>query len=654
MMYKNLFERKYIGDMSIKNSVYMTAMTTGFAGKDGQPTEQLLRYYEERAKGGVGMIVTEIFKVNNDHGVSLGNQLYALDFNNIPALAQMTARVHKYGTRIVAQLNHGGANNDPALNGGRIVAPSAVASAAGIMPEPLTLDQIEELKQQFIMTAAMCKAADFDGVELHCAHGYLLCSFLSAGTNQRTDQYGGSLENRCRLPIEILQGIKAVCGPDFPVLVRFSVDEYDPSHAESIKLDEGVEIAKMLEAAGADALDVSCGNYFTPYGENMEPYSYAQGWRKGNTLAVKKAVNIPVLGMNTIKEPEFAEQLLEEGVCDMVGVGRGHIADPEWCKKAYEGRSDEIRKCLGCMYCFESLLSIGYARCSCNPRMGREASLTEPPVKDGKGRKIAVVGGGAAGLQVASLLASRDFDVTLFEASDKLGGALNLAGVTAPYKDKILKLRDTLILEAEKSGVKFKMNTKGTVENVAEITPEAVFLATGALPVKPALSGLDRENVVMAEDVIKGKAHPKGKVAVIGSGLTGLETAELISSTGDAEKIWLVDMLPQLGAGIYPAVFVDVLRHISADTEQMPGHKLEGVYDDGVHLTKCDTGEEVVVQADSVVLSLGLKTDRKTVKAFEDAFNRVVVLGEANKAPGRIAVSISDAYINAYGFEPIA
>jgi len=221
-MYSRLFERGRIGTLTLKNRAVMTSMTTGYAGLDGAPTEQLCQYYEERAKGGVGLIVTEIFKVSLVHGVAFPRQLYALNPMNIQPLAQMVARVHQYGTKIFAQLHHGGSTNDPALNNGRIVAPSAVPNVSGIMPDPLTLEEIEELKGQFIASAVAAKAADFDGVEIHGAHGYLLCEFLSAAFNKREDQYGGSVENRCRLICEIIQGIKAACGRNFPVGVRFS------------------------------------------------------------------------------------------------------------------------------------------------------------------------------------------------------------------------------------------------------------------------------------------------------------------------------------------------------------------------------------------------------------------------------------------------
>lgn len=652
---EKLFQHGFIGNCKIKNRVYMTAMTTGFAGLDGLPTPQITDYYEERAKGGVGLIISEIFCINQVHGRSFPRQFSINDPANIIAFEQMTARIHRHDTKIFAQLHHGGSTNDPRLNGGHIKSAGDIPNAIQVKPEPLTLEEIEELKQQFVTSAIHCKLAHFDGVQIHCAHGYLLNQFLSSSSNNRTDQYGGSLENRCRLPMEIIRAIKAACGKDFPVTARISADEYDPFHPDSIHLEEGIEIAKYLEAAGADAIDVSCGNYFSPTAPNLEPYSFAQGWRKGNTKAIKDAVKIPVMGMNTIKEPAFAETLLEDGICDFVGVGRGHLADPEWVRKAATDRCGEIRKCIGCMYCFESLMTVGYVRCSVNPRLGLENAFHNAPEHNGNGRKIAVVGGGPAGMQAASLLGQRGFDVTLFEKESELGGALRLAGATAPYKDKILKLRDTMAHEVEHSGVTVSLNTTASPEQIAALNPEAVFLAAGAIPLHPALPGLDRSNVLMANDVIEEKGSPSGRIAIIGSGLTGLETGELLCHKGCVEQLYMVDMQPQIGTGIYPFVLGDVLAQMNGyPVELLPGHKLDHVDDNGVHLIKTADNSSVTLPVDYVVLAMGLKPDSDVVSAYEKRFDRVVVLGENHAAPGRIATSIHDAYIAAYSFDPEA
>ncbi len=651
---EKLFEKGYIGSCQIKNRVVMTAMTTGYAGQDGKPTEQLVRYYEARAKGGVGLIVTEIFRLNNEHGVAFPRQMYALDPNNIPSLAQMTARVHQYGTKVFAQLHHGGSTNMPVLNK-RIVAPSPIPNVTGIMPEEMTIEDINELKQQFVQSAVACKAADFDGVELHGAHGYLLCEFLSPASNQRTDQYGGSVENRCRIITELIQEIKAVCGKDFPVAVRFSALEFDPDHPLSLKIEDGVEIAKVLEKAGADALDVSCGNYFTKYGENEEPYSYAQGWRKENTRKVKEAVSIPVIGVNTIKTPEFAETLLEDGICDFIGLGRGSIADPEWVRKAQTGRSNEIYKCIGCIYCFESLMNVGYVRCSVNPRAGKEAVFHEELMKNGNGRKVAVVGGGPAGMMAANILGQRGFDVTLFEKDGELGGDLLLAGATAPYKEKLIWIRNTLQARLEKTNVKVVLHCEATSEIVRQYNPEAVFVAVGGQPFIPNPAYLEKENVSLAEEVIRKEKDVQGNVVIIGAGLTGLETAEMLFREGKAEKITIADMVPQIGQGMYPSVFIDVMKEMAGKPlELLPGHMLKDIEGNKVMLTKCEDNSEVVLEADHIILSLGLKPKKDLVKAFEKEFNRVIPLGEARRTPGRVAASMEDGYVMARGFDPEA
>ncbi len=648
-----LLESGYLGSCKIRNRVVMTSMTTGYAGLDGAPTEQLRRYYEERAKGGVGLIVTEIFRINNDHGVAFPRQLYALNPMNVQPLAQMTAAVHQYGTKIFAQIHHGGSTNAPEMNNGRIVAPSAVPNVSGIMPDPMTLEEIEEFKQQCIQTAALCKAADFDGVEIHGAHGYLLCEFLSPAFNKREDQYGGSVENRCRLIVEIIQGIKAVCGRDFPVGVRFSCDEHDPFHEDSLKLSDGIEIAKELEKGGADFLDVSNGNYFCPHSENEEPYSYAQGCREPETRAVKEAVSIPVIGVSNIKEPAVAEDLLEKGVCDFVGVGRQSIADPEWVKKAAAGKNEEIYHCIGCLYCFESLLSVGYVRCSVNPKAGREGVLREAPEKNGNGRKVAVVGGGVAGMEAAAVLGQRGFDVALYEKDAKLGGEVNLASATAPYKDKVGWLVTTLEKEMEKAGVTVHLNCCATPEIVKAGNPEAVILAAGGKPIVPPLPGVDKANVCLASDIISDQKKITGRTVIVGGGLTGLETAEKLFRENPDMDITVVDMLPKIGMTMYPAIFDDVTKQMADNNLTLrSGAMLKEVLDNGICVQNTESGETELIEAENVILALGTRTDRTVTEAFEKEFDRVIPVGQANKNPGRIATSMLDGYLAARGYEP--
>lgn len=648
-MYKKLFEHGYIGNCRIKNRVVMPAMTTIFAGQDNLPTEEMMLFYEERAKGGCGLIITECFGVEPKHGVLVPCELRANPLGTI-VYERMLARVHKYGAKMFAQINHGGLNLSPDFNNGYIVAPSDIPGLSGIIPHPLTIEEIEEIKNGFITTAFLCKLAGFDGVEIHAAHGYLLSEFLSGYFNRRDDQYGGSPENRARLLIEILCGIKAACGKDFPVCVRLNASEYDDEHENSFKLPEAVEVAKMLEANGADAINVSCSNYFTNE-TACEPYSFEQGWRKNDAATIRKAVGIPVIGTNTIKDPEFADELLVEGVSDFVAVGRAQIADPEWCLKAREGRSYEIRRCLSCCYCLESEGIVAHARCSVNPRMGKSVAFSEPPRKNGNGRRVAVVGGGPAGIEASIILGQRGFDVTLFDKGSQLGGSMNLADKTMPYKDKLTKLTRVLIGEVERAGVHVRLNTEATPELVKELEPEAVFLAGGAEPFIPQIPGIDRENVVLANDYITGKREVSGRVVLVGGGLTGLETAEMLTHSGKVTELTIADMLPEIGMGVFNVMMRDIEHHLDSPTK-LPGHMLSAVTERGAVFTKTSDQSSVEVEADYVVLALGLKKRDDVLRAFDACFNNVITLGENRRAPGRIAEAISDGFEAAYCFEP--
>lgn len=648
-MYKELFKHGYIGNCRIKNRVVMPAMTTIFGGSDNLPTEEMMLFYEERAKGGCGLIITECFGVEPKHGVLVPKELRANPMETI-VYETMLARVHRYGTKMFAQINHGGVNLSPDFNNGYIVGPSDVPGLSGIVPHPLTLEEITEIKNGFITTAFLCKLAGFDGVEIHAAHGYLLSSFLSGYFNRREDQYGGSLENRARLLIEILTGIKAACGRDFPVSVRLNASEYDDMHENTFKLPEAVEVAKMLEANGADAINVSCSNYFSNE-TACEPYSFEQGWRKNDAYTIRQAVSIPVIGTNTIKDPEFAEQLLEEGVSDFVAVGRAQIADPEWCRKAREGRDREIRRCLSCCYCLESEGIVAHARCSINPKVGKAVAYREPPEKNGGGRRVAVVGGGPAGMEAAVVLGQRGFDVTLYDENSELGGSMNLADKTMPYKDKLTKFKNVLEAEVERAGVHVRLNTVATVDVLKALDPVAVFLAGGAAPFIPQVPGIDSEKVVQVNDYITGKRKVSGNVVLVGGGLTGLEAAEMLTHSGKVTALTIADMLPEIGMGVFNVMLRDIEHHLDNPTK-LPGHMLSEVTADGAVFTKTDDQSRVEIAADYIVLAAGLRKRDDVIELFDKNFENVITIGENRRAPGRIAEAISDGFEAAYGFNP--
>ena len=646
-MYKKLFEKGQIGSVRIKNRTVMTSATLGYAHTNGEASDTLIRHYEERAKGGVGLIMTEIFRVNDEHGKALTRQVSLADPGSIKTLSEMTAAVHKYGTKIFAQLHHGGNQNSPLLNNGMVYSSSDVPAFGGAVPVPLTTEQTEELTAQFIRAAVLSKTAGFDGVLLHGAHGYLIAQFMTPYFNKRTDKYGGSFENRMRFPADIIRGIKAACGKDFAVGIRINGDDLVSDKLEgTLELKDGVMIAKAMQDAGADVIDVSVGAYFTS-NYAIEPYSYKEGWRKHITKAVKDAVDVPVIGTNTIKTPEFAEQMLREGVCDYAGLGRSQLSDPEWTKKAHEGREDEIRKCIGCLFCFESLFISGSSGCSVNPMLGREA-LFDNVEKNGRGRPVAVIGGGPAGLQAAITLAERGYDVTLFEKSEKLGGMLNTADKVAEYKNKITRLTQTLILQAELAGVKFRLGEEAVPGSVAALNPEGVFIAAGSLPVTPKVPGIENENVHYAADILDGKVKITGSAVIIGSGLTGLETAEKLQDMN--VSVTVADMADEIGPQIYPMIKMDIMeRLMQKELQTYPGHMLTAVTDAGVKVTELKTGEEKEIAADSVVIAAGTRPNTDLLKAFDDVFERVLVIGDADRT-AKIYEALSGGLISAAGF----
>ncbi len=645
MKYQKLFEEGHIGTLTLKNRGVMMPMATDMADKDGLVTPRQIRYYQERARGGIGMIINEYTGVDDVDSIpSIHNLRIARDYH-ISELEQLTDAVHLYDCKIICQIHHGGATSNPAFTGRDNLAPSAVPIADGRpVPQEMTIEDIRRVQQKFVDAAVRAKKAGYDGVELHGAHGYLIAQFFSKYYNRRNDEYGGPVENRCRFLAEIIAGIRAKLGR-FPILVRMCGDEMTPVEG-FLSLEEGIEIAKYLESCGIDAINISNGS--ARNGDaNCEPFSYQPGWKKHVAKAYKEALHIPVIATNTIKDPDFAEQLLEEGVCDFVGLGRSQLADPDFMKKAKEGRSDEIRRCIGCLYCRERVLGNGLPiRCAINARAAREIEF-DHLLHDGQGRRAVVVGGGPAGMEAARVLALRGFQVTLFEKEETLGGSLNIAD-KPNLKDKITRLTETMQTQLEKLGVEFRLGEAATPENVRALEPEGVIIACGARPVIPSLPGIDGEQVCTAESVLTGETIPTGRTVVVGSGLTGLETAELLLSQG--LDVSIVEMAPQLGPGIFPAIRNDELsRILPRGAGIYTGCRLTSICPGCVNVERITDGTSLSIEADSVVLALGVRPDNATAKSFTEAFPKTRIIGDARQA-GRIATAIREGYEAAYTF----
>ncbi len=682
MEYKTLFSPIKIGNVEIKNRICMAPMLMDFGQFDGRTTEQLMNYYEERAKGGTGLIITEITRVNDVTGGGAFAQLGMSHDYQIEGMKELADRIHSHGSKIFVQLHHPGRQNMGLLIGTlplsiacdkafpffkdvlykvvpagkvlmkhhivpRVVAPSKCENSyfSDGNNRALTKKEIKGLIEDFINAAVRVKKSGCDGVQLHASHGYLLQQFLSPNTNKRTDEYGGSLENRMRFILEIISGIREKCGKDFPIIVRLTVDECYAmigKEGKGYDLQEGVLMAKRLEEAGVDAIDVSSASY-DAFNYWLEPVSFQCGWRKYMAQAVKNAVKIPVIAANLIRSPEQAEEQLSSGVQDMISLGRPHIADPFWAKKAERGHPEDIKRCICCLYCIESMQNNAYVGdhgyCAVNPFVGSEDYELK---KDGNGRKVLVVGAGPAGLTAAELLAKRGFSVTLAEKSEKLGGQVDLA-VKPPHKDKLFWCIEDLLTSCKKSGVDIRMNTEVTKDLVNELKPYAVICATGANAVKPKfIKGYDRNNVFTTTEILDKSVTLENKnVAVIGSGMTGLETAELLTLTGN--KVTVVEMADEIAPGVWHQHVNDVLPRLNEkNTQFITSSKLTEIKENSIVVEKKNS-EKSEIQADFTVLSLGAKSDNALYnELIADGINAYII-GDGEKV-GRIADATMSAF----------
>ena len=645
MTYVKLFEPGKIGGLELKNRIVMPAMGCSLAEVTGEPGPRMIRYYADRAKGGAGLIITEITRVDDETGVGTPNQLSVTNTHVIGQLSRLVEAVHTYGTKLFVQLHHPGNQTPSRLIGGRqpVSASDVTCQVIGEQPRALTTEEVEAMVKKFVTGAVIAQKAGVDGVEIHAAHGYLVSQFLSPYTNKRTDKYGGSFEARLRFITEIIMGIKAYCGAKFPISVRMNGDDFLPG---GLTLEDSVKIAVYLEKLGVACINVSCGMYDSG-STIIEPSYFAEGWKKHLSTAIKNAVSIPVIAVDNIKHPSVAEQLLEEGASDYIGIARGFLADANWGVKAKKGEDLYIRKCLGCMECFRILndgLPLG---CTLNPILGREFEYGEDKmVRNGNGTKVAVIGGGPAGMQAALVLAKRGFNTVLFEASDKLGGTVNLAALP-PNKTMLAEFVETQKAEIEKAGVEVRLNTKADLEALKEAGVKAVFLATGGKAVRPGLPGI--EKAVTAEDVLAGKAEAKGDLVVVGGGVTGLETAELL---GKDHKVTVVEMLNKIGGNLYPSVTMHLAQEIMKQGGTIAkGTALVSVEDNGVNVRDTKTEEEKFIPADTVILAMGVRSERANIEELCEEFgDNVVLVGDAEK-PGQIYDALHSAYNKAFVFE---
>ncbi len=644
MSYVRLSQPGKIGNLEIKNRVVMPAMGCSLAESTGEAGQRMIKYYADRARGGVGLIITEITRVDDETGVGTPNQLSVTNAHVVGQLSRLAEAVHAYGTKIFVQLHHPGNQTPSRLIGGKqpVSASDVTCNVIGEQPRALSTEEVEAMVKKFVTGAVIAQKSGIDGVEIHAAHGYLVSQFLSPHTNKRTDKYGGSFEGRMRFITEIIMGIKAYCGPKFPISVRMNGNDY---LEDGISEEDAIAQAKYLEALGISCLNVSCGTYDSG-ATIIEPSYFAEGWKRHLGANIKKAVNIPVIAVANIKHPQFAEEFLED--VDFVGIARGHLADPDFVNKALAGKEKCIRKCLGCMECFRILndgLPLG---CTLNPILGREFEWgDEKLVKNGAGRTVAVIGGGPAGMEAALTMAKRGFRTVLFEAEDRLGGTANLAAIP-PNKEMINEFVETMSEQIKAAGVEVKLNTPATPDEVKAIKAEAVFMAAGGKAVRPLIEGIDR--AVTAEDVLAGKAGVKGEnVVIVGGGVTGLETAEYL---GKDHKVTVVEMLDKVGGNLYPSVTMHLAQEIMKTGGTIAkGKVLMSVGKDSVTVKDAHSNEESAIPADTVVLAMGVRSVRPEYEELKKEYGEKLILVGDSDRPGQIYDALHSGHDRAFVYD---
>lgn len=609
--FKKLFEPVKIGKMELKNRVVMTPMGTGYYSIDGYITERAINYFEERARGGVGLITPTAWVGNTAFAVP-GNALMH-DDRLIPSYKKLVDAIHRHGTKIHLQLNHAGKNVVPEYAGVRPASPSGIRSGmTGLETRELTVEEIEMIIEMFASAARRTKEAGFDGVEFMCSTGYLIASFLSSAVNKRKDKYGGDAVGRTTFLMEIIRRTQEECGDDFPITCRMSVIDGMPG-GNSVE-DSQVQALK-LEEAGADAIQAWAGWHEarTPW----MPMEVPRGAWVYLAEALKKVVKIPVMAVGRINNPELAEKILEEGKADLICMGRPLLADPELVKKAAEGRPEEVRKCIACQRCFESRFPAfgGALKCSVNPELGRETQYHIDAAPEPK--KVLVIGAGPSGMEAARVAALRGHDVHLYDRNRELGGQLLLA-ILPPHKEELKNIPEYFSSQFDRlKNLHLELGKEVTPELVDRIKPEVVILTTGSSPVAPDIPGIDQENVFSADDVLWGKANVGGKVVVIGAKLIGAETAEYLAVRG--KKVTIVDESDKIAIDMpRPNRYGLKTRIAKLGVREFPRTKVETISDNHVVVNR--EGKKFVLEADTIVHAAGR---RPNLELFEPLLQNV-------------------------------
>ncbi len=597
---EHLFSSYQIKTCIMKNRIVMPSIASFLIEKGGQVTEKTVEHYRLRAAGGAAMVMMEACGVSPE-GVVAHHQARIDENRHIEGLARIALAIKAEGALPALQIHHAGRQTSTKVIGRKPLAPSALPcpSIRGEV-EPLTTDGIQELVERFAAAAERARDAGYELIEIHGAHGYLVNQFLSRFSNDREDEYGGDVQGRARFAKEIVQEIRKRLGDGFPISFKISAQEFVPN---GLDIEESSELLKILVEAGVDIVQVSAGNDATPEWIS-QPMFMKPACLADSAAKIKQLVHVPVMAVGRINQPSIAEEIIQTGKADLICMARGLLADPELPKKAQAGRLDEIRPCIGCNTCLQSIFKRGRVECLVNPSLGREKEMELRPVP--RRKKLMVVGGGPGGLNFAWVAAKRGHEVHLFERQASLGGQLICGSMTA-YKTELRNLIRFQCGQLEKFGVHCHLNKEVDAALVRNENPDAVILATGASPILPNVPGIDERIVCSFTETLNGTSKEILKTVVIGGGSTGCEVAHHLAELGN--PVTVVEMTAKFGTALESMTRRILLRRLQRqDVRMMAEYKLVKVAGTGVTVSG-NGGETEFIEAQRVVIAIGSRSD---------------------------------------------
>lgn len=635
MSFSLLFSPGKIGLLETKNKIVMPPMVRNYASKKGEVTPRYEAHIDSIAKGGCGLLILEASYISPE-GKGFVNELGIYDDSLISGLKKLSKIAHQYGAKIGPQLYHAGRQTHHNITGTQPVSASTIPCP--VMQDPpkkLSIDEIIELENKYCDAAIRAKEADFDFVEIHAAHGYLITQFLSPFSNERKDKYGGNFENRFRFLKNIILKIQAVLGNDFPLIVRLSADEMIE---KGLKLQDTIKIAQELEKLSIQALHISAGNYATyNLGYMIPPMASPEAPLVKYAFKIKQSVKIPVITVAKIHRPELAEKILKENKADFIGLGRSLLADPEWPNKTKNNDTQSINPCISCnQSCISRLFAQQNVECTVNPLCGFEDKIQFQKTK--KPKKILIAGSGPAGLYCANKLTELGHKVILFEKNKKLGGQLNLAE-KPPFREGISLLKNHLINQASNQKIIIKLGTELTPKIIEKEKPDYTILATGSTAIRPPINGIDYPNVILAEDILSKKKRLKKKIIIAGGGCQGAQIADYLSSL--RHQITIVELSEHIALEMPGEEKALLIKRLADKKVKIhTSTKIIKLNPDGVIIAKGKG--KTKLKSDHIVICFGRKSDQQLFNQIKTKYKNIFNIGDSNKV-ARIGEAIRHA-----------